>query len=134
MKKYLTSKDILLRVLKKVSYITLLLLMISSFANASENGVDVGGIVGEINDGEGVFKTIREIIGVLSWAGFAIAVAKMMQIGIMYLMGAAKSKNDAKSALMPWIVGAFICASFGTLGPWIIGTLMSGSGGGVFDI
>jgi len=134
MKKMLTAKEFLLRVSKKVSYITLLLLMISSFAIASENGVDVGGVVDDINSGEGVFGTIQEIIGILSWVGFAIAVAKMMQIGIMYLMGAAKSKNDAKTALMPWLVGAFICAAFGTVGPWIIGTLMSGSGEGVFDI
>ena len=134
MRKILTSNSDILCVFKKISYSTLFFLMISSFAVASESGVDVGGVVDDINGGEGVFGTIQEIIGILSWAGFAIAVAKMMQIGIMYLLGAAKGKNDAKSALIPWIVGAFVCAAFGTIGPWVIGTLMSGSGGGVFDI
>ena len=134
MRKRNDFREILLCATKKISYITLAFLMMSSIAFAEGDKVDVGGVVSDINSGKGVYGTIQEIIGVLSWAGFAIAIAKMMQIGIMYLMGAAKSKNDAKSALMPWIVGAFICASFGTLGPWIIGTLMSGSGGGVFDI
>ena len=138
MRKITNEKRKVLGILKKFSYITFLILMMSStiaFAGESESSnVDVSQVVTVIISGEGVYGTIQEIIGVLSFLGFAIAVGKMMQIGIMYLMGAAKSKNDAKSALIPWVVGAFICAAFGTIGPWVIGTLMSGSGGSVFDI
>ena len=49
-------------------------------------------------------------------------------------IGAGKNKSDAKSSLIPWFVGAFVCALYATIGPAVIGMIMGGGSGGVFDI
>jgi len=119
--------------ISKIVYIVLMFSMISSISFAS-NGIE--GAVDSINTGgDDVYGVIGEIIGILSWLAFVIALFKVIQIGIMFMLGAGKSKNDAKSALIPWLVGAAVCVMFGTVGPWIIGLIMGGSSGGnVFDI
>lgn len=80
-----------------------------------------------------VDATISSIIQILSVLGFAIAIGKLMQIGIMFMLGAGK-RNGAKDALFPWLVGALVCILFGTLGPWVIDLFMSGSSGDVFNL
>ena len=111
------------KIIKTLSF-SLSSLFITSVSFASDAGTG----------GTELDSTLGEIAGILSWLAFIIAVGKMIQIGIMFMLGAGKSKNDAKAALMPWLVGADVCALFATLGPWIIGLIMGGSSGGVFDI
>ena len=82
----------------------------------------------------GVDAVISEVTSVLAALGFLIAIGKIMQIGIMFMLGAGKNKSDAKSSLIPWFVGAFVCALYATIGPAIIGMIMGGGSGGVFDI
>lgn len=120
------------KMLGRILNFTLLISMAGTLAFAT-NG-DIQSVVNDLNGGEGVYGTISEIMGILLWLGFAIAIIKAMQIGIMFIIGGGSGKNNAKSALVPWLVGAAVCALFGTIGPWIIGIIMSGSSGGVFDI
>ena len=81
-----------------------------------------------------VNSTLSEIAGVLTTVGILIAVIKLLQIGIQFLVGGATGKNQAKTAVFPWLVGLFICATYKLIGPWVMGLIMGGSGGGVFDI
>lgn len=122
------------KVIKRVLTFLLAFLLIGtiSFASGDTTPDYLAGMTGDRE----VYQVISTIIGILSTAGFIIAIAKMMQIGIMFLIGssAGKTKNEAKSALLPWIVGCMICATFGTLGPWVINLLMSGSPNDVFGI
>ena len=113
--------------------------LMTSIAYATDTNVEattdtVGGVVGDMNSGNGIYGTISQIMGVLAWLGFAIALFKIMQIGIMLMLGAGKSKSDAKTALIPWLIGAFVCVTFGTVGPWIISLIIGSGSGGVFDI
>ena len=119
-------------IFNKILYFTLFISMISTVVFAS--GDDVGTVVDKLNSGEGVYGTIKEIMGILAWLGFAIAVFKLIQIGIMFMLGGGANKKDAKTALIPWLVGAAVCVLFGTVGPWIISIIMSGSSGDVFGI
>lgn len=135
MKKYIHTRKSITALFKKISYLTVALSFIPACVLANnQSEVSVDQVVNDINTGGGVYATIREIIGVLGWTGLVVAVLKMAQIGIMFMLSAGKSKSDAKAALMPWLVGALVCVMFGTVGPWVINMLMSGSGGGVFDI
>lgn len=86
------------------------------------------------SDAGSVESVFGEIMGVLLNVGIIVALVKMVQIGIQFMFGAASGKNQAKTALIPWAVGLFICITFKTIGSWVIGIVMSGSGGGVFDI
>lgn len=121
--------------LNKITYSFLSLFSVLNFSTTMLASQSVGDVVGQINGGSGVYGTISNIMGILGWLGFGIATIKLVQIGIMFLMSSGTKKSDAKSAVIPWFVGAFICASFGSLGPWLIGMIMGGSSGGsVFDI
>ena len=138
------------RMLNRILYLTLILSMLFtlSFASQEENiqpellgdeakfeESQISDAIGELNYGDGVYATLREIMSILAWAGFAIAVFKVLQIGMMFMLGAGKAKSDAKSALVPWLVGAAVCVLFGTVGPAIINLIMGGSSGGsIFDI
>ena len=76
--------------------------------------------VSELNSGTGAYATLQQIMGIMAWAGFAIAIFKMIQIGIMYMSGIASKRSSASASLLPWFIGCVVCALFGTLGPWII--------------
>lgn len=107
-------------------------LSLSATLFASSN--PVGEAVNELNSGSGVFETIRNLINIMAWLGFMIAIFKVIQIGIMFLMSAGNKRSDAKSALIPWLVGAAVCVLFGTVGPMIINLIMGDSGNNIFDI
>ena len=119
------------KVIDKILLSTLLFFLTANLALASG---DINQAVDNLNNGTGVYATIREIMGVLAWIGFAIAIAKLLQIGMMFMIGSGSGKNNAKTALIPWVVGALVCILFGTVGPWIIGLIMGDGEGGVFDI
>jgi len=48
------------------------------------------------------------IIGALLWFGYAIAIGMVLFIGIKYILGAADAKANMKSAMVNWLIGAFI--------------------------
>lgn len=114
----------------------LFLSMVFSLATTSTYASDdvTQNVVNDLNSGTGVYGTIGQIMGILAWLAFAIAVIKILQIGMMIMLGAGGGKSRAKESLIPWLIGAAICILFGTIGPWVIGIIMSGSSGGVFDI
>ena len=121
------NKKLLYRVLN----FSLPLTVLNTISFASDS---VSSAISNLNGGEGVYGTIGEIMSILLWLGFAIAIAKMMQIGVMFIIGGGSGKSNAKNALIPWVIGAMVCALFGTIGPFIINAIMGGSSGGVFDI
>jgi len=92
--------------------------------------------VSNLNGGVGVYGTLIEIMSIMAWVGVAIAILKMMQIGIKYMTQPANGRGQAKDSLIPWFVGAFVLATFGTLAPWLIGMIepSGSSDGGIFNI
>lgn len=100
----------------------------------SSEDFSVSGVVNNLNKGDGVYAIIKEIMGIMSILGFAIAMFKLIQIGIQFILGAGRAKSDAKAALMPWLVGAIVCIMFGTIGPWVMNLIMGSGSSGIFDI
>ena len=116
----------------KISFISMAFSLATTCTYAS--GDVTQNVVSDLNSGNGVYGTIGQIMGILALLAFAIAVIKILQIGMMIMLGAGGGKSRAKESLIPWLIGAAICILFGTIGPWVIGIIMSGSSGGVFDI
>ena len=84
-------------------------------------------------DGMGTVNAIMEnILKILLGLGGAICVAKLIQIGIMYMTSSAVEKSNAKAAVLPWIVGTVVCFGAGWIGPMIINLFKIK--GGVLDI
>lgn len=76
-------------------------------------------------------KTLGEIISVLFWIACFACTLKIIHIGILYLTTGVEGKSKAKGALLPWLIGAFICVTFATLGPAIMNLFYTG--GNVLD-
>ena len=64
--------------------------------------------------------TIGEIISILFWIACFVCTLKIVHIGILYVFTGVEGKSKAKGAMVPWLVGAFICVTFTWLGPAII--------------
>ena len=128
------DKMLLNRILKITLTIIMVCSLMFSMSSVMASGDVVQDVVNKINNGDKVYKTIQEIITVLSIAAFAIAMFKLMQIGILFMISAGKARSDAKAALFPWVVGALVCLLFGTVGPWIIKIIVGSGSGGVFGI
>lgn len=128
------GKMLLDRILKITLTITMVFSLMFSTSIVVASGDSVSDVVNKMNNEDGVYAIIRDIMGILSVAGFAIAIFKLMQIGILFMMSAGKSRSDAKASLFPWIAGALVCLLFGTVGPWIIDIIVGTESGGVFDI
>ena len=87
-----------------------------------------------LEGGEGVYGTINQIMNLLFGVGLAVAVGKMMHIGIKFMTTTATKKSDAKDALLPWAIGTIALVMFWGLSTWLIRILDSGEQGKIFDI
>ena len=73
-----------------------------------------------------VTDTLSTITRILFIVGAGVCVFKCIQIGIMYTISSAADKSNAKSAILPWIIGTFVCFGAATIGNFII-DLIGGS-------
>ena len=74
-----------------------------------------------------VTTTLTEVTQVLLVVGAGVCIGKVIQIGIMYVTSSAVDKSNAKSAIMPWLIGTFVCFGAAVIGKFIIGLLSVGT-------
>ena len=67
-----------------------------------------------------VTTVLTEIINVLLTVAGIVCVFKIIQIGIKFMTASAADKSNAKTALIPWIIGTVVC--FGA--SWIGGAVI----------
>lgn len=79
-------------------------------------------------------QTLLDIVGVMVWIAMVIAVFKLVQIGFKFLLGAgnARSSQEAKAAIIPWLIGVGICALYLSLSDIVIKAVTSGVGTDIF--
>lgn len=70
--------------------------------------------------------TLGEIISILFWIACFACTIKILHIGILYMTTSVEGKSKAKGALLPWLIGAFICVTFATIGPAIMDLFYTG--------
>lgn len=73
---------------------------------------------------------LKEINTVLFTLACVVCVIKAVQIGIMFMLNGAGTKGQAKSAILPWIIGAVVCGSYALIAEKVITLIESSAGGG----
>lgn len=80
---------------------------------------------------------LTEINGILFTVACIVCVIKAVQIGIMYMLTGTKSSDDkgkAKSAILPWMIGAAVCGGYAVISNKIINLIKKDAGkGGVLE-
>lgn len=69
---------------------------------------------------EEVDNVLIEITQILLVIGGLLCIGKLIQIGIMYMMVSVEQKSQAKTAILPWLIGAIVCFGANWLGRTII--------------
>ena len=64
---------------------------------------------GKVTNMIGIIATTIQIIGVV------LSVIVIAMLGIKYLVGSAEEKADYKKAMLPFLIGAILIASIGTI-------------------
>ncbi|MBR4111096.1 MAG: hypothetical protein IKK43_05365 [Clostridia bacterium] len=84
--------------------ITLLTLFASSTTNAVGSLISIGKLTGTSIEG----IKVNEIIGVIKWCGYLIAIGMVIWSGVKYVLSGAGEKAKAKETLVPICIGAFL--------------------------
>ncbi len=79
-----------------------------------------------------IIDPLTEVTQVLLVIAGGACVGKIIHIGIKYVASSAADKSDAKMALLPWLVGTFLCFGAAVIGPAII-SIFKVENGGVLD-
>ena len=62
-----------------------------------------------------------QILSAVLWFGYAVSLGMVVFIGIKYMLGAADAKANMKSAIVSWLIGAFIVFMCTTIVGWVLG-------------
>lgn len=103
---------------KMISFITHTFLF-STFLNQCVFATDTTNPVNDI---------LIEVTRVLLVIGGLVCIGKLVQIGIMYMMTSVDQKSQAKTAVLPWLVGTIVCFGAAWIGSAIIGIVSTGNG------
>ena len=67
---------------------------------------------------------VNGVLGLLQYAGFAIAIGMTIYAGMKYMMSAANEKAELKQSSVRLVVGAIIVAGISGIFPVIFGLFM----------
>lgn len=69
---------------------------------------------------DAITAPLTDIVGVLLLVAAGVCIAKVIHIGILFVTSSAVEKSNAKMAVLPWLIGTFLCFGAAVIGPWII--------------
>lgn len=64
-----------------------------------------------VNPGDGINNTVGKVLGIIRWAGIAIAVGVAMFVGIKYITASPDGKAEVKKTLVLYIGGIVLLLS-----------------------
>lgn len=109
-------------------------MVVPNLTYADTGSQQLSDAVDNLNNGsDETYAILKEIMSILAWVGFAVAIFKVIQIGIAFMTGISSKRSGAKESILPWFIGCLICALFGTLGPWFIDMFAAGDTGDIFS-
>lgn len=71
-----------------------------------------------------ILEPLIRITQVLLLVGAGVCIGKLIHIGILFVTSSAAEKSNAKMAMLPWVIGTFVCFGASTIGGFIIKILM----------
>lgn len=69
--------------------------------------------------GEKIESIVPDILGMVQWIGYAVAIGMLVYIGIKYVMSAADEKANLKRASINYLIGAIVVFAASTVMGWI---------------
>lgn len=100
----------------------LLLIAVLCFAMSTTVFATVGDFTVTVTtpDGGGdVADKVSDVLGIVRWIGFIVAIVMVMYVGVKYLTAGAGQKAEVKSTMVPMLVGAAMVGLAPTLVNWI---------------
>ena len=88
----------------------------ASDTNGTDNNKD-GASIDEI------LSPLVRITQILLLVGAGVCVGKLLHIGILFITSSAADKSNAKMAMLPWLIGTFVCFGASTIGSFVIKVL-----------
>ncbi len=85
-----------------------------------------------INTG-GLEDTLITITQILLIIGGGVCVGKIIHIGIQFVTSSAAEKSNAKMALIPLVIGAFVCFGAAWIGKFVINIIKADQPTNVLD-
>ena len=85
-------------------------LTIASIAFANYGGIGTGVEIGGAGLDTGIVSKINSALGIAQLIGFVVAIIMIIWVGVKYLTSGAGKKAEAKSTLIPIVVGAALVA------------------------
>ena len=73
-----------------------------------------------------VTRILLDVTQVLLTIAGLVCMGKLLQIGIMYMTKSIEEKSNAKTAVLPWLIGTIVCFGAGWIGRGIIKILDPG--------
>lgn len=67
-----------------------------------------------------VLQPLVRITQILLLIGAGVCVGKLLHIGILFVTSSAADKSNAKMAMLPWLVGTFVCFGASAIGSFVI--------------
>ena len=104
--------------MKKSIMVTMMTILIMSICSQvfALNGI---GIDPKPEIGGGGSTIASNIIGIMQWVGYAIAVGIMVYVGIKYVTSSADDRASLKGAAWKYILGAVLITGAVTIADWI---------------
>ncbi len=75
--------------------------------------------IGSVAMPAGSETAVQNVLGLIRWIGYAIAIGMLIYIGIKYVMSAANEKADLKKGLINYLIGAIIIFAASTIVGWV---------------
>lgn len=69
----------------------------------------------------------ESILSAILWAGYTISLGMVVFIGIKYITGAAETKSNMKTAIVHWLIGAFLTFMCTSIAHWVVINIASPS-------
>ena len=96
--------------IKIISIILIAVIVLFTIANATCMAVTIPDPDDNANVG-GISTVVRTILGIIKWAGAAIAVGMLMFIGIKYVTASPDGKAEIKKTAIIYVLGAILIFS-----------------------
>ena len=71
----------------------------------------------------GLGTTAANVLGIMQWGGYIIAIGMLIWVGIKYVTAGAGEKAKAKETLIPIVIGAVLIAGAVTIATAVFGAV-----------
>ena len=121
MKKFLS-----LCIVVSMVFMTISMTMTPVLATSTTTSSTSTGSAGASGAAGNIYSSGVIILRALMWFGYAVAIGMVLFIGIKYMLGAADSKANMKSAITGWLIGALIVFMASSIVAWVISATSPG--------